>query len=137
MVILVETGGALVTDSNAPTVDKAVKPMHDNWLFSQLPAETLDSLNDDQRVAIHNTVSKAAQSHQPINLRVSIPFIKWRFFITIIGGEERRDSVRRTLERARNPLRTAGNIFFVVGMATLFYVAALFAVALHSAVIEF
>ena len=56
---------------------------------------------------------------------------------TYVGGAEKRSAERRDQERHHYPLRTAAKIFFFVGLATLFYMAAVIALALQSAIVEF
>lgn len=80
---------------------------------------------------------RSAEQYPPINIRLSIPFFGRRYFVTIVGGEGRRSAKRRAIEKHKYPLRTAANIFFAVGVATLFYVAALFGLALHGVIFEF
>ena len=53
------------------------------------------------------------------------------------AGAEKRSAERRDQERHHYPLRTAAKIFFFVGLATLFYMAAVIALALQSAIVEF
>ncbi len=68
---------------------------------------------------------------------MSVPFFRRRYYVTIVGGEGKRSAERRARERHHYPLRTAANIFFFLGLATVFYIAALVAVALYSAIFEF
>ncbi|MCG8508364.1 MAG: hypothetical protein MI741_03970 [Rhodospirillales bacterium] len=108
-----------------------------NWLLARLPDGIVETLTIEQRQAIHDALLSGGASRQPVNIRLSLPFLKWRFFITVISGGERRSRSRLADERAHHPLRTIGNLFFVFGLACLFYLAALFAFALQSAIIEF
>ena len=108
-----------------------------NWLFSRLPTPIVGSLTEEQREALHQAVNGAGRTPHPVNIRFSLPFISRRFFFTFVVGSERRDRDRLAREREHYPLRTAGNFFFVLGVATLFYLLAFFAVALYSAIIEF
>ena len=55
----------------------------------------------------------------------------------MVGGQEKRTAERRAHDHHRYPLRTVANIFFFIGLATAFYAAALVALAMFSAVIEF
>ena len=47
-----------------------------------------------------------------INVRLSIPLIFSRIYITLVVGKERRSKTRRRAERAKHPLATLGNVFF-------------------------
>ena len=57
------------------------------------------------------------ENHHAINLRLSIPLISKRYYLTIVGGEERRGPERLAAERRKHPLQTKGNVacFFVAG----------------------
>jgi len=72
-----------------------------------------------------------------INIRLSIPHLKGRWYLTVLGGSEKRDAIRRAEERERHPLRTVGNIFFAVGLVAIFYVVVIFAMAMHTSMVEF
>jgi hypothetical protein len=65
--------------------------------------------------------------HYPVNIRVSIPFLPRRIFITLIIGPERRGRERLKAERELCPLGTWGNMATLVSGWTVFIVAALFA----------
>ena len=73
----------------------------------------------------------------PINIRLSIPHLKGRWYLTVLGGSEKRDAIRRAEERERHPLRTAGNLFFAVGLMAIFYVVVIFAMVMHTSMVEF
>lgn len=108
-----------------------------DWLFSRLPGWVLDTLSTEQKEAIHKAANEGAWNMHPVNIRLSIPIIRRRYFLTIVGGEEKRSLERRSHERHRYPLRTAANVLFFLGAGALFYVAAIFAIALQSSIVEF
>jgi len=60
-----------------------------------------------------------------------------RYFLTVVGGRERRSADRRARERRMFPLRTAGNILFLLGLGGAFYLAAALGIVLLSNLIEF
>ena len=45
-----------------------------------------------------------------INIRLSIPLVFTRVYVTLVAGKERRDVTRRRAERQKHPLRTWGNM---------------------------
>ncbi len=55
-----------------------------------------------------------------VNIRLTIPLPFARYFLTIVGGKERRNPDRRADERHKNPLATKRNIIFlsVLGLIT-------------------
>ncbi len=66
--------------------------------------------------------SAAAQhvwGQHPINIRMSLPLLFGRYYVTVLAGKEGRHATRRKAERQKHPLDTAGNstVFFLVGFA--------------------
>lgn len=72
----------------------------------------------------------------PVDIRFSLPFLGGWFYVTVLSGPERRGAERRDRERHHYPLRTAANVFFVVGTAAAFYAAALVVLAFVSSIVE-
>ncbi len=72
----------------------------------------------------------------PVDIRISVPFVRSRFYVTLHAGRERRKVERRDLERTAYPLLTFGNILFSFGVATLFIVVALAVLIFRSAIIQ-
>ena len=83
-----------------------------------------------------NTPSYTPPSH-PLNIRLSVPLIGRRYFLTLIGGSEKLGLERRSAERDVHPIKKAGNIFFIAGFVVIFYAIAFVAIALQSSIIEF
>ena len=67
------------------------------------------------------------QATHAINVRLTIPLPFTRFYLTIVGGRERRNPDRRIDERRKNPLATKWNIAFL-GLLGLITGLALFTV---------
>jgi hypothetical protein len=65
------------------------------------------------------------ESDHPINIRLSIPLLIKRYYVTIVVGEERRTPERLSTERRKHPLVSRGNLVFftlagtVIGLACL------------------
>ncbi|MFC1674124.1 hypothetical protein ACFL12_08350 [Pseudomonadota bacterium] len=72
----------------------------------------------------------------PIDIRLSLPFVGTRFYMTIVAGRERRRPQRRDVDRESYPLATLGNALFTLGIATLFTVTAIAILIARSAIIE-
>ena len=64
-----------------------------------------------------------------INIRLSIPLVFTRVYVTLVAGKERRNDARRRAERQKHPLRTWGNMFLFG------YSGALFGLALFALVV--
>lgn len=116
-----------------PPAAEAIKV---NTLFERLPPWVVDSFSTEQREAIHKALVEPTWKLHPINIRLSLPFLNRRYYVTVVGGEEKRSLERRRHDRHKYPLRTVANVFFVLGIGTVFYAAAILALALFSAVIE-
>lgn len=106
-------------------------------LFARIPPHILGGLTSEQRRAIELAADQPNWTDHRINIRLSVPFLPKRWYITIVGGPERRSGVRRAADRARNPLRTAGNFAFVFLAAAMFYGLAAAAMLIGSSVLEY
>ncbi len=115
-------------------VDPAARPQA-VWFFSRLPPDVAASLSEEQKRAIAETLG-TGWSDPPINIRFTLPFPGQRFYMTVLAGEEKRSRARRKTDRARYPLRTLGNVFFFLGLATVFYTVMMVLLAIQAAIIE-
>ena len=124
----------VLEQSSSNNVSKTVQA---NWLFARLPPWIVDTLSLEQQEAIHNALDDNSSMRPPVNIRFSIPVFARVYYITIVAGEEARSEERRKHERHKYPLRTFANIFFFIGIATLFFMITLVAIAVNSTIIEF
>ncbi len=53
------------------------------------------------------------ESDHPVNIRLSIPFFTWRYYLTVIAGKEQRSTERLAEEREKHPLTTTANMIFL------------------------
>lgn len=64
------------------------------------------------------TAAKAPWRKHGLDVRISIPFLTQRFYLTIVGGRDRRGMERRKSDRSRTVLLTGANLaFFVILLA--------------------
>jgi len=126
-----------VTRTQASAGGVTITEPEGSWPVSRLPEEVAGTLTAAQREALHRAFAAPLAGRPPINLRLSLPLVGRRVYLAVIAGVERRDAARLAAERIRHPLRTLGNILFALGVAMLFLLAALLAIALHSAILEF
>jgi len=108
-----------------------------NWLFARLPDWVVDTLSTEQKEALYKAAEESTWGRHPVNIRLSLPLLARRYYLTIVAGEEKRSIERRSHERHRYPLRTAANVLFFLGLASVIYVAALFVLAVQVSIIEF
>ncbi len=106
-------------------------------LFERLPEWVVDTLSVEQKEAIHLAAEDPAWKRSPVDIRFTLPFFGRKFYVTVVSGAEKRSPDRRSEERHHYPLRTVANVFFFIGLATLFYMAAVIVLALQSAIVEF
>ncbi|MBL6957546.1 MAG: hypothetical protein ISR52_01075 [Rhodospirillales bacterium] len=125
-----QAGPATATDPQDP-VDPVTLTVEANWLFARLEPWILDTLNPEQKEALHRAAFDTGENRPPLNIRVSLPFLRRHFYLTVIGGEERRSRERRNHDRHRYPLRTAANIAFVVGIGAVLYMMVLVVLGLQ------
>lgn len=119
--------------SSDEVVDRTIQA---NWLFARLPPWVVDTMTTEQKEAIHNAITDNVGNAPPVNIRMHLPWFSRRFYMTVLAGEEKRSEARREHERQKYPLRTIANVFFFIGLATMFYMVALIGLALHSAILE-
>lgn len=108
-----------------------------DMLLDRLPPHVVDSFNEEQRAALWSAAKPVSWRRHPINIRISFPFFSGRYFVTVVGGQEKRSGERVLRERHVFPLRTAGNILFLLGVGGAFYFAALMGLFVFSSLIEF
>jgi hypothetical protein len=110
----------------------------DGWLLGRLPRPIADSFTAEQRAALREAAAiPANRDRPPVNIRFSVPILKWRFFVAVFGGAERRSPERRARDREQNPLATFGNLLFILGVVLAFYLIALIAIALSTSILEY
>ena len=117
--------------ANRETMDALGYALQADSLFARLPAWVMDTLTAEQRDAIQQAVCDPSLHHPPINVRFSLPAFGRRYFLTIIGGIERRGAQRRDQERTRFPLRTAANFLFFILLGVLIYALSIASILVH------
>jgi hypothetical protein len=107
-------------------------------VFDNLPVDVRQDFTDSQLGALAEALKKSGwrQNHS-VNIRLSIPLIFTRIFVTVIAGNERREPERRADEKSSHPLRTLGNFLFVGVIAMLIYGIALAGILAYSSILEF
>ncbi|NQU61348.1 MAG: hypothetical protein HQ512_09475 [Rhodospirillales bacterium] len=119
------------------TLDPGAGETQTGQLFDRLPEWVVDTLSNEQKEAIHQASEDPAWSKSPVDIRFSLPFFGKKFYVTVVGGSEKRGNERLAEDRHKYPLRTLANIFFFIGLATLFYMLAVVVLAMQSALVEF
>ncbi len=122
---------------NRETMDALAYTLQADSLFARLPAWVMDTLTAEQRDAIHKAVCDPSLRHPPVNIRFSLPVFGRRYFLTVIGGAERRGAQRRAQERTKYPLRTVINFLFFLFLGALIYVLSVASLLLQRSFVNF
>ena len=123
--------------ANRETMDALGYALQADSLFARLPAWVMDTLTAEQRDAIHQAVCDPSLQHPPINIRFALPAFGRRYFLTVIGGVERRGTRRRAQERTKFPLRTVANILFFIFLGVLIYALSIASILVHRSLTGF
>ena len=123
--------------ANRETMDALGNAPQGDSRFARLPAWVMDTLTAEQRDAIHQAVCDPSLRHPPINIRFSLPAFGRRYFLTIIGGAERRGARRRTQEQTKFPVRTVANFLFFIFLGALIYALSIASILVHRSLTGF
>jgi len=95
-----------------------------------------EASSEPQHTVLSGQQNPATWVSHPVDVRISVPFLHTRFYLTIVAGRERRPSHRRMAERQDCPILTIGNALFAFGLTTLVTLVALSILIARSAIIE-
>ena len=101
-----------MSDLDTTADDTVTRTVQANWLFARLTPWIIDSLSAEQKEALHKVIDDPTWDLPPVNIRMHVPFFRWRYYMTLVAGEEKRSYERRTYDRHRYLVRTIANIFF-------------------------
>ena len=102
-------------------------------LLASLSPNVRQSLSEAQQRGLRDAFATETWRRQSVDIRLSIPFVTTRYFITIVAGRERRGARRRRAERLFHPLRTAGNFLFFGGISAVVLAAVAAAMLIYDA----
>ncbi len=106
-------------------------------LMDRIPPDVAATFTEAQRAALYSAVKPVSWRRHPINIRLTIPFVGRRFFLTVVGGVERRSKERRVREHRMFPLPTLGNVLFLLGVAGTFVAVTVAGMVLFSNLVQF
>ena len=86
-----------------------------------LPTEVSDKsiglpFSKKRHDAPKSTVGKSDWGEHPLNIRISLPLLFGRWYVTLIAGRERRSKDRLSAERKKHSLETAPNLVFLFSL---------------------
>ena len=81
------------------------------------PAKARGSCEPQGDPAMATPSAPAWETHHPVDIRLSIPLLFGRYYVTLVAGKERRGTGRRVQDRLIHPILSTGNVIvlFVVG----------------------
>ena len=92
---------------------------------------------DGQEDALTGKDNPTTWVSHPIDIRISIPFLHRRYYITLVAGRERRAARRRQEDPQSYTLFTLGNALFALGITTMLTVIGLGILITTSSIIEY
>jgi len=86
---------------------------------THLPA-VIDAAEPYAAAAPNTEAGRREWDQHPINIRMSLPLLIGRYYVTLVAGKERRRPARLEAERQKHRLDTGANttLIFVAGLTT-------------------
>ena len=122
----------------SPSAPSATLGAFRRQYLSHVPTHIKDSLNDEQLTALADIAAamRAAWANRHrVDIRMSVPLLFSRYYLTVLSGPEGRDSQRRKEDGKSGPLRRLANVAFIGIVAAGFYTVAGLALLLYSSVL--
>ncbi len=86
----------------------------------RLEQETRAELSDNSSASVRKAPGGEPWGNDhPVNIRLSIPLLVGRYYVTIVAGKERRSGERLASERKKHPLMKLGNIVVMAACGTI------------------
>ncbi len=86
----------------------------------RLEQETREGLSDNSSISKRKAPGGEPWGNDhPVNIRLSIPLLFGRYYVTIVAGKERRSRERRASERKKHPLMKLGNLVVMAACGTI------------------
>ncbi len=92
----------------------------------RLEQETREELSDNSSASVRKAPGGEPWGNDhPVNIRLSIPLLIGRYYVTIVAGKERRSGERLANERKKHPFMKLGNLVVMAACGTICGLAAL------------
>lgn len=109
---------------------------HSNDVLGRMPDAIRTTFSAEQIAAIRAATQEDWSTH-PVNIRLRVPLLLRRGYLTLVAGICHRSPERHSQDRQIHPLRTLGNILFVGGCAALTYLVIIAGLLFFSAIFEY
>lgn len=104
-----DSGGAATTDESEQAAAERLAAR----FFEAVPEEVRRGLTGPQREALSEAAKSLSWSRHATDIRLSIPFFAKRYYLVLLGGEERRSRDRLVRDRVKHPFGTLTNFLFL------------------------
>lgn len=102
-------------------------------LVERMDPEVANSFTKAQLLELERVLSAPSRRRLPIDIRLTVPLLRHRYFLTLLATPERRSAARLKAERATREPWSFGNICFFVFLLVLFVPAVIGLARLTSA----
>ena len=82
--------------------------------------EVAKSFSEAQLRELERVLAASASGRVPVNIRITVPFLWRRYFVTFLAGPEQRSEERLKAERAKHAICSFANVCFFAFLLTLF-----------------
>lgn len=89
-------------------------------ILARMDRDVAHSFTEAQLLELERVLGAPSSRRLPIDIRLTVPFMRWRIFLTFLAGSEHRSAERLKEERARHALCTITNVCFFVFLVVLF-----------------
>ena len=89
-------------------------------LLGPMDREVANSFTEAQLQELERVLAASSSRRLPIDIRITLPALRRRYFLTVLAGPERRSAERLKLERAKHRLWTFWNVCTFVFLLVLF-----------------
>lgn len=125
-------GGSMMADV---TFDRLKPNGKIERLIDDLPGDVRDSFTEAQRDALSEAMSTRTWRRQKVDIRLSLPILSNRYFMTVVAGREQRPRMRRRAERVFHPLGTIGNTLFIGAITTVILSVVMIVTLVYSSIL--
>ena len=124
-----------MAEAQGPMEKAMVEAVKAETVFDRMPPWIVDTLTPEQKEAIYLAIRPPEWKFHPINIRLTTPLIRRRYYLTLVGGEDSRSAARRQHDRHRYPLRTAANVLFIAAVGAAIYMVVLMLLGAQNALL--
>lgn len=89
-------------------------------LLGPMVRDVANSFTEAQLQELERVLGASSSRRLPIDIRITLPALRRRYFVTILAGPERRSAERLKQERAKHRLWTVWNVCCFVFLLVLF-----------------